>query len=196
MTPEFNLSECFKLAQNFPHLKRSSTLWTTIVSASRYTTANQIPEDTDYDILAKSQIADLICSVQIQGENVTFLKINSSYLQFYRRKKVQPRLDDYTLNKVKDTKIRSIWRSPYRQVLLVLLWKKRKIYNRHLAEPNDMITFTPSCILFFIFSFYIKPNAQFRNSTFTFRVISHVKNFQFCIDTPESLRPYFIRICQ
>jgi hypothetical protein len=39
MTPEFNLSECFRLAQNFAHLKRSSMLLTTIVSASRYTTA-------------------------------------------------------------------------------------------------------------------------------------------------------------
>ena len=38
-TPEFNLSECFKLAQNFPHLKRSSMFLITIVSASRYTTA-------------------------------------------------------------------------------------------------------------------------------------------------------------
>lgn len=41
MTPEFSLSECFKLAQNFPHLKRSSIFFTTIVSASRYTTAEQ-----------------------------------------------------------------------------------------------------------------------------------------------------------
>lgn len=84
MTPEFSLSECFKLAQNFPHLKRSSILWTTIVSASRYTTANQIPEDTDYDLLPKSQIADSISSIQMMGEDVTCLKINSSYLQSNR----------------------------------------------------------------------------------------------------------------
>lgn len=39
ITPEFSLSECFKLAQNFPHLNKSSMLFTTTVSASRYTTA-------------------------------------------------------------------------------------------------------------------------------------------------------------
>jgi hypothetical protein len=45
ITPEFNLSECFKLAQNFPHLKSSSIFLTTIVSASRYTTARIYNQD-------------------------------------------------------------------------------------------------------------------------------------------------------
>lgn len=39
ITPELSLSECFKLAQNFPHLNRISMFLTMIVSASRYTTA-------------------------------------------------------------------------------------------------------------------------------------------------------------
>ncbi|KAJ0883600.1 hypothetical protein HanPSC8_Chr10g0423481 [Helianthus annuus] len=39
ITPEFSLSECFKLAQNFPHLNKTSMFLITIVSASRYTTA-------------------------------------------------------------------------------------------------------------------------------------------------------------
>lgn len=45
MTPEFNLSECFRFAQNFPHLNRSSMLLTTIVSASRYTTAQMVYQE-------------------------------------------------------------------------------------------------------------------------------------------------------